>query len=84
MAAAAALEPLFQNGAIATAAAEIAQAADDEAARLGSEMAAHDLAEGRPTGAARENLLATLGAFAATIPEMITVGRLMSGALPRD
>ena len=31
----------------------------------------------------REALLDTLGAFAATIPEMITVGRLLVGALPR-
>jgi hypothetical protein len=83
-ASAAALEPLFKNGEIEAAAAHIAGAADAAAARLGAELGAHDSPEGRPTGAAREALLATLGGFAATIPEMITVGRLLTAALPRN
>ena len=78
-----ALEVLFKNGEIEAAAQQIARAADTSAARLGGELAAHDTPQGRPQGAAREALLATLGAFAATIPEMITVGRLLVGALPR-
>ncbi len=77
-----ALEPLFRGGEIESAASQIAGAADVAAARLGAELAAHDSALGRPTGAAREALLAALGAFAATIPEMIAVGRLLLGALP--
>ena len=78
-----ALEPLFQNGDIEAAARQIARAADASADRLAADLAVHDLPPGRPTGAAREALLDTLGAFAATIPEMITVGRLLVGALPR-
>ena len=77
-----ALEPLFRNGDIEAAASRIASGADATAARLGGELAAHDSPQGRPTGAAREALLATLGAFASTIPEMIAVGRLMVAALP--
>jgi hypothetical protein len=77
-----ALEPLFTSGAVEAAASGIAARADDEAARLVAELAAHDTPQGRPTGDARETLLATLAAFAVTIPEMITVGRLMAEALP--
>ena len=77
-----ALEPLFRNGDIAAAAAGIRGAADVAALRLGAELAGHDTAAGRPTGERREALLATLGAFAATIPEMIVVGRLLAAALP--
>lgn len=77
-----ALEPLFRSGEIEAAAARIASGADAAAVRLGGELAAHDSPEGRPTGGAREALLATLGAFASTIPEMIAVGRLMVDALP--
>lgn len=84
MASAEALEPLFRGGEIAVAASNIAREADAAAARLYGELAAHDLPPGRPTGAAREALLATLGAFAATIPEMIAVGRLLTNALPRE
>lgn len=79
-----ALVPLFQNGKIETAAAEIGERADIEAAHLGAEFAAHDSPNGRPSGAAREALLATLAAFANTIPEMITVGRLLTSALPQN
>ncbi|HJN59690.1 MAG TPA: hypothetical protein QF630_01470 [Alphaproteobacteria bacterium] len=83
MASAAALEPLFRSGEIEAEAARVASAADTAAAQLGTELAAHDSALGRPTGAARQALLATLGDFADTIPEMITVGRLLVAALPR-
>ena len=83
MASSAALEPLFRNGEIEAAAAQVTTAGDAAAARLGAELAAHDRPAGRPTGAEREATLATLAAFAATIPEMITVGRLLTGALPR-
>lgn len=83
-ASAAALEPLFKSGDIAAAASNIAREADVAAARLSGELAAHDSPPGRPTGAARAALLATLDAFAATIPEMIAVGRLLTSALPRD
>ena len=79
-----ALAPMFLDGDIEDTATRIAAGADTAAARLSSELAAHDSSAGRPTGAAREELLATLVAFASTIPEMITVGRLMAGALPRD
>ncbi len=79
-----ALAPLFKSGEIEAAAAELGNTADATAARLGVELAAYDSPEGRPSGAAREQLLATLGAFAATIPKMITVGRLLKDALPRN
>lgn len=82
MASAEALEPLFQSGDIEADASRIATGASAAAARLAAELAAHDSAPGRPSGAAREALLTTLGAFASTIPEMITVGRLMMAALP--
>ena len=82
MVSAQALEPLFLNGDIEADASRIATGADTAAARLAVELAAHDSPEGRHTGAAREALLATLGAFTATIPEMITVGRLLAAALP--
>jgi hypothetical protein len=78
-----ALAPRFQSGEIETAAAEIGAAANAAAARLGTELAQFDTPEGRPSGAAREQLLATFAAFADTIPEMITVGRLLKEALPR-
>ena len=78
-----ALTPRFQSGDIETAAAEIGTAANAAAARLGAELAPFDTPEGRPSGAAREQLLATFAAFADTIPEMITVGRLLKEALPR-
>ncbi len=84
MASAEALEPLFRNGEIEFAASSIAREADAAAARLYGELKLHDSKVGRPSGAARETLLATLGAFAATIPEMIVVGRLMKNTLPRE
>jgi len=79
-----ALAPLFQNGEIETAAVEIGTAANGAALSLDAELREFDTAEGRPSGAAREELLATLGAFADTTPEMITVGRLLMDALPRN
>ena len=84
MASAEALEPLFRDGEIAAAASNFTREADAAAARLYGELAAHDSPPGRPTGTAREALLATLGAFAATIPEMIAAGRLLANALPRE
>ena len=84
MASAEALEPLFRGGEIEVAASNIAREADAAAARLYGELAAHDSTAGRPSGAARESLLVTLGAFAATIPEMIAVGRLIMNSLPRE
>ena len=79
-----ALVPLFKGGEIEDAATRIAAGADTAAVRLNKELIVHDSPEGRPTGTAREQLLVTLAAFAATIPEMIAVGRLMAAALPRD
>ncbi|MDA0229796.1 MAG: hypothetical protein O3B21_06360 [Proteobacteria bacterium] len=84
MASAEALEPLFLDGKVEAAASSIAREADAAAARLSGELMTHDTLPGRPTGAARQALLATLGAFAATIPEMIAVGRLLTNALPRE
>ena len=84
MASAEALEPLFRKGDIEVAASNIAREADAAAAFLYGELVAHDSLPGRPTGAAREALLTTLGAFAATIPAMIAVGRLLSAALPLE
>jgi len=78
-----ALAPMFLSGDIEDTATRIATGANTAAARLAGELTPHDLPAGRPSGAAREQLLATLTAFSATIPEMITVGRLMAGALPR-
>ncbi len=79
-----ALAPLFQDGEIEDAAARIAAIADSATVCLVKELTINDSPEGRPTGATREQLLVTLADFAATIPEMITVGRLMAAALPRD
>ena len=79
-----ALEPLFRSGEIEIAASNITHEADAAAARLYGELAAHDSMAGRPSGAAREALLVTLSAFAATIPEMIAVGRLMMNSLPHE
>ena len=79
-----ALIPLFQGGEIEEAATRIAAIADSNALRLGKELTINDLPGGRPTGATREQLLVTLADFAATIPEMIAVGRLMAAALPRN
>ena len=84
MAAAEALEPLFKSGEVEAAAVKIFGAADESAKQLSAELSVHDSPEGRPSGAAREALLATLGAFANTIPEMIAVGGLMRAALPQD
>ena len=81
MVSAEALEPLFRSGEIEVAASNITHEADAAAARLYGELAAHDSMAGRPSGAAREALLVTLSAFAATIPEMIAVGRLMMNSL---
>ena len=84
MVSAEALEPLFRSGEIEVAASNITHEADAAAARLYGELAAHDSTAGRPSGAARESLLVTLGAFAATIPEMIAVGRLIMNSLPPE
>lgn len=81
---ASALESLFKGGQIEDTAKRITAGADAAVDCLYKELLERDPPEGGPAGVAREELQATLAAFAATIPEMITVGRLMSAALPQD
>jgi hypothetical protein len=77
------LTPPFRDGDVARASDALADAGNKVAADFVDTVRAHDLAEGRPSGGdARLTLVKTLDDFAATIPEMIVVGRLLRAALP--
>lgn len=83
-AAADALAPKFADGSLEAEAKELRAAADKVAAKLCESLSAHDGPTGRPMGEDRPALLATLEAFAGTIPEIVVAGRLMSDALSDD
>ena len=81
-AAARALLPHYQTGAIAEAAARARAHADAEAAGAWARLGRGGIGPEAPAADIRTRMIASLDAFVARIPEMMVVGAMLRGALP--
>ncbi len=81
-AAAQALLPHYQAGAVAEAAARVRAHADAEAAGAWAGLDRAKMEAERPSGEVRARMIASLDAFVARIPEMVVVGARLHGAMP--
>lgn len=82
LAAAQALLPHFQAGAIAQAAERARAHADAEASGAWARLDRGEIAPERPSGETRKRMIASLDEFVGRIPEMMVVGAMLRSAIP--
>lgn len=80
--AAQALLPHYQAGAVAEAAGRVRAHADAEAAGAWARLDRNKIGPEEPEGDIRAQMIASLDAFVARIPEMVVVGAMLRGAMP--
>lgn len=81
-AAAQALHPHYQAGAVAEAAERVRAHADAEAAGAWAGLDRGKIAPEEPAGDVRAQMIASLDTFVSRIPEMVVVGAMLRGAMP--
>ena len=80
--AARALLPHYEAGAVAESAARVRAHADAEAAGAWARLDRGKIGREEPSSEVRAQMIASLDAFVARIPEMVVVGAMLRGAMP--